>query len=62
MSEELIRYLDSFKDYKERKKILQDMAIKMEMRRMYRKRMILNGAILFIAAVSIFAAIWWCGL
>ena len=61
MSEKL-NYMDAIKNYKQQKKMLQDRAIKMEMSRMYMQRMIVNGAIFVIAAVSIFALIWWCGL
>lgn len=53
------RYLDSINYYNEQKKILQDSAIKAEMRRMYKKMMILHGMIFISEAVAIFAIIWW---
>ncbi len=53
------RYLDSINYYNEQKKILQDSAIREEMRRMYKKMMILHGMIFISAAVAIFAIIWW---
>ena len=62
MSEDLIRYLNSFKDYKERKKMLQELAIKHENERRLHRELLRNGAIFIVAAVAIFAVIWWCGL
>ncbi len=56
------RHLEAVMNYQDRQKILQDRAIKREMRRMYRKRMLINGLLFIVAAVSIFALIWWCGL
>ena len=57
-----LRYIDTIKKNHDQNKILQDRAIKMEMRRMYRKRMISNSVIFILAAVAIFALIRWCGL
>ena len=62
MSEKLIRYIDSFKGYKERKKILQELAIKRSDANRLHRAMLRNGALFIIAAVSIFALIWWCGV
>lgn len=62
MSEDLIRYLNSVKDYKERKKMLQELAIKRENERRLHRELLRNGAIFIVAAVAIFAVIWWCGL
>ncbi len=59
MSEDLIRYLNSFKDYKERKKILQELAIQRANTNRLHRALLRNGAIFIAAAVSIFAAIWW---
>ena len=61
MSENL-NLIDAIRNYKKQKKILQDRAIKMEMRRMYRKRMVAKGALFIVAAVLIAAAIRWCWL
>ncbi len=62
MSEDLIKYIDSFKGYKARKKMLQELAIKRANANRLRRALIRNGAIFIAAAVSIFALIWWCGL
>lgn len=61
------RYLAAIKSYEEQKKMLQDQAIQRADRRRLRLALLRNGiifhGIIFIAAaVSIFAAIWWCGL
>lgn len=55
------RHLEAVMNYQDRQKILQDRAIKREMRRMYRKRMLINGLLFIVAAVSIFALIRWLG-
>lgn len=55
------RFLDLSVKHYERKRILQELAIKRENARRLR-RLLRNGAIFIIAAVSIFAAIWWYGL
>jgi len=55
------RFLDLSVKHYERKRILQELAIKRENARRLR-RMLRNGAIFIIAAVSIFALIWWCGV
>jgi len=55
------RFLDLSVKHYERKRILQELAIKRENARRLR-RMLRNGAIFIIAAVSIFALIWWCGI
>ncbi len=41
---------------------LQDQAIHRADRRRLHRALIRNGAIFVIAAVAIFALIWWCGL
>lgn len=41
---------------------LQDQAIQRADRRRLRLALLRNGIIFIAAAVSIFAAIWWCGL
>ncbi len=41
---------------------LQDQAIQRADRRRLRRALLRNGAIFIIAAVAIFALIWWCGL
>jgi len=41
---------------------LQDQAIQRADRRRLRRALLRNGAIFIIAAASLFAAIWWCGL
>lgn len=56
------RYLAAIKSYEEQKKMLQDQAIQRADRRRLRLALLRNGAIFIIAAVSIFAAIWWYGL
>jgi hypothetical protein len=55
------RFLDLSVKHYERKRILQELAIKRENARRLR-RLLRNGAIFIIAAVSIFAAIRWFGL
>lgn len=55
------RFLDLSVKHYERKRILQELAIKRENARRLR-RLLRNGAIFVIAAVAIFALIWWCGL
>lgn len=52
------RFLDLSVKHYERKRILQELAIKRENARRLR-RLLRNGAIFIIAAVSIFAAIRW---
>lgn len=59
MSEDLIRYLNSFKDYKERKKILQELAIKRADRLRFKRDMIISGVLFFVTFVFVFAVIWW---
>lgn len=56
------RYLAAIKSYEEQKKMLQDQAIQRADRRRLRRALLRNGVIFIIAAVSIVALIWWCGL
>ena len=56
------RYLAAIKSYEEQKKMLQDQAIQRADRRRLRLALLRNGAIFIVAAVAIFAVIWWCGL
>ena len=41
---------------------LQEQAIQRADRRRFHRALIRNGALFILAAVSIFALIWWCGL
>ena len=41
---------------------LQSQAIQRADRRRFHRALIRNGALFILAAVSIFALIWWCGL
>jgi hypothetical protein len=59
------RRFDSLINNYEHQRMLQNAArerAKAEMRRMYRKRMLINGVLFFVAAMAIFTIIWWCGL
>ncbi len=56
------RFLDLSVKHYERKRILQELAIKRENARRLRRALLRNGALFVIAAVSIFALIWWCGV